>query len=184
MVCAALLFGVAIHQTGKLREAARFGAGFHRGEVAVVDGVSDPTAWLSVFRSAAEAQPAVDYLRATRLSIFTERWTHWPGLPLASRFSIDPNSGACQGRLEEAAPVTEPPQPGWSLSGQAMYPGTTASPRFVVFADPAGTIAGVAPVAAGRWMGYVPSGPASITAYGVEPDGKTLCSLGSRALGP
>ncbi|MFZ0933865.1 MAG: hypothetical protein WB579_06250 [Bryobacteraceae bacterium] len=184
MVCAALLFGVAIHQPAKLREAARFGAGFHLGEAAVADGVSDPTAWLSVFRSAAEAAPAVDYLRAYRLSIFTERWTHWPGLPLASRFSIDRNPGACQGSFEEATPVTEPPQPGWRLSGQGRYPGASASPGFVVFADPAGTIAGVAPVAAGRWMGYVPSGPASITAYVVEPDGKTLCSLGSRVLGP
>jgi len=184
LVCAALFFGVAYHQTAKLREAAAFGAGAHRGEAAVADGVSDRAAWPFVFRSPAEAAPAVDYLRVHRLSIFAAEWTHWPGQPLASRFAIARNTDACQGSFEETTAVPALPQPGWRLSGQAWYPGTNSSPSFVAFADPAGNIAGVAPVVARRWLGYVPNAPASITAYAVAPDGKAVCAFGARALAP
>lgn len=184
LVCAALFLGIAFHQTAKLREAAAFGAGAHRGEAAVADGVSDPAAWPFVFRSPAEAAPAVDYLRVHRLSIFAAEWTHWPGQPLTSRFAIGRNADACQGSFEETTAVPALPQPGWRLAGQAWYPGTNSSPSFVVFADPAADIAGVAPVVGRRWLGYVPNGPASITAYTVAPDGKSVCTFGDRALTP
>lgn len=183
LLCAALFLGIAVDQTAKLRESAAFGAGFHRGEAAVADGVADPEVWPFVFRSAAEATPAVDYLRARHLSIFAEEWTHWLGRPLTSRFSIDGNTSACQGSFAEATAVPAPPRPGWRLAGQAWYPGTNSSPRFVVFADPAGNIAGVAPVIAHRWLGYVASGPASIVAYVVAPDGRSACGFGGRSLG-
>lgn len=184
LVCVALFLGVALHQTAKLRESAAFGAGFHRAEAAVADGVADPEVWPFIFRSAAEAAPAVDYLRARRLSIFADEWTHWQGLPLASRFSIDRDTNACQGSFAETTSVPALPQPGWRLSGQAWYPGTSSSPSSVVFADPAGNIAGVAPVASRQWMGYVPTGPVSVTAYVVAADGKSLCTIGARALAP
>jgi hypothetical protein len=182
LICVALFLGIAVHQTAKVREAASFGAGARRGEAAVADGVSDLAAWPFVFRSPAEAAPAVDYLRAHRLSIFHADWTHWPGLALASRFAIDGSTGACQGSFTEVTPVPSPPRPGWRVSGEASYPGTSGSSSFVVFADPAGTIVGVAPVVDRQWFGYVAGGPGAITAYVVAPDGKSVCKFGARTL--
>lgn len=181
-VCLALFLGVAIHQIPKVRESAAFGAGFHRGEIVVVDGVSDPEVWPFIFRSAAEATPAVDYLRAKSLSVFTEQWTHWPGLPLAGAFSIEGNANACRGSFDEVTRVAAPPRPGWRLTGRVVCGGAPANGRFVVLADPSGKIAGVAPVDSGRWLGYVPDRGEWVAAYLVAQDGKSVRLLGTRAL--
>ena len=148
----------------------------------VADGVSDPEVWPFIFRSAAEAAPAVDYLRAEHLSIFAAEWTHWPGLTLASRFAFDGSNRACVGDIAEATQLLEPPQPGWRLSGQAGNPRGGPAPGFVVLADPAGRILGVAPVESRRWQGYVPGVPPSITAYAVLPGAKSVCAFATRAL--
>jgi hypothetical protein len=53
-----------------------------------------------------------------------------------------------------------------------------------VLADSDGGISGVALGVSGQWSGYARPGSPAITAYAVEPDGKSLCSLGTRLLPP
>jgi hypothetical protein len=106
-------------------------------------------------------------------------------MPLNGRFLIDRTSNACRGEFEHAISVASPMKPGWRTSGWARDNKAGASPRYVVLADNAGMVAGVALAGfpeATRWMGYVNGQPRSVTAYLVESDGRSLCAIGTRFL--
>jgi hypothetical protein len=127
----------------------------------------------------------IDYLKNNNLSIFSEEWSHWPGIPLNGRFRIDPTPNACRGEFEHAIPVASPMKPGWRATGWAWDNRVGRSPRYVLFADNAGLIAGVALAgfpAAPRWTGYVDGQPRRVTAYLLESDRRSLCAIGTRSL--
>ena len=197
--CAALLAGIAIHQMSALRTVRDREANFHLGEVAVVNGVVDPAAWIQVYHTAQLALPAVDYLREHRLAIFAEEWTHWPGIALNRRFSIDRNPNACQGGFEETMAVPSPLKGGWRVSGWAWDVKEGRPPQYVILGDDAGQVAGVALTGfpeepelaalsakhtASPWTGYVSGEPRTVTAYVLESDQRSLCAIGSRMVRP
>ena len=180
---AALLVGIVPYQAAKLRDARVLGAAFNRTAVALVVGVNDPVMWPYLDRPVTDSAPAVEYLKSHRLTIFHHDWTHWPGLPLAARFSVDAGASACQGAFQEAASVDDPARPGWRVSGWARN-ASGGGPDLIVLGDSSGHIAGVALAISGEWAGYARPGSPALTAYAVEPNGNTLCFLETRNLSP
>ena len=189
---AALLLGIVPYQVAKLRDARELGAEFTQASVALAVGVNDPAVWPYLLRPVTDSAPAVEYLKAHRLAIFYHAWTHWPGQPLSPQFSIEAvsvghgdaaNAAGYRGGIRDATFVNDPSRPGWRVSGWAMAP-SGRGPDWIVLADSSGSISGVALAVSGEWMGYARPGSPGLTAYAVEPDGKTLCILGSRNLGP
>jgi hypothetical protein len=194
-LCGAMLVGIAIHQGAVLTVIHDRENRERLGEIAVADNVVDPEAWLWLYHTPRIAMDAVDYLRDNRLTVFTEEWSHWPGIPLNRRFSIDRTPGACQGEFEEVMPVSSPLKPGWRATGWAWDNKAGQSPRYVVLADDAGLVAGVALTGfpppptlaalspryvASTWKGYVDGQPRPITAYVVEADDRSLCAIGTQ----
>jgi hypothetical protein len=193
-VCAALLAGIAIPQLGQFGVANWLALGYRRGEMAVAAGVLDPVGWSSVYDHPEIALDVIDYLKLHRLSIFNQEWTHWPGLRLSSRFTIDSGPNACQGGFEETVAIPSLLRPGWSASGWAFDLRARAAPRFVIFTDDAANVAGIgrvavapsagAPMESAKWLGYIARRPKAVTAYVVEADGKSVCPIGTRVLSP
>ena len=194
----ALLAGIGIHQGTVLQRVRDWAASFRVGETAAVAGVLDADAWKYVYHTPLRAFDSVDYLRNHRLSLFTEEWTHWPGMRLAARFSIDRKPEAsCQGAIEAAGGVPSPPRPGWHFSGWAWDVKARRTARYVILGDEGGDVAGVAlggfsdprersgvSVAHpdSTWHGFISGPPRMITAYVLEADNRSLCAIGSRAV--
>jgi len=184
-----ILTGVAIHQRATITGVRGWLLDTSVGEVAVVDNVTDPDAWHRLFHSSSYAIVAADYLRDHKLAIFSEEWARWPGTPLASHFNMDQSSGACEGGIDPPERVVTPLRPGWRVKGWAWDRHAGRPPRYIVMAARDGKIAGVALEGfpntkrqSAGWIGYVPDGARQITAYLVEADGHSLCSIGSAAL--
>ena len=182
-VVAALLLGIAWHQASAFRGAREYGAALGQASTALAVGVNDPSLLPILTYSYADLAPVVAYLKEHRLAAFSEEWTRWPGQRLAARFRVDPHASACRGAFQEVAPVSDPSRPGWRVSGWARD-ASGGGPRRIVLADSDGGISGVALGVSGQWSGYARPGSPAITAYAVEPDGKSLCSLGTRLLPP
>ena len=196
-LCAALLVGIVIHQRATLIGVRGWMPKIMLGEAALVDNVVDKPSWEYVYHTPAIATGARDYLRNNHLSLFAEEWTHWPGIPLERRFFIDRNPNACQGQVDEAVMSPTAASPSWQLSGWAWDVKAERAPHFIVLADDAGQVAGVAlagfpqpsDLAAlnsqylgSPWIGFVTGQPRAITAYLVEADERSLCALGKRNL--
>lgn len=189
--------GIAVHQETILQRVREWAAAFRLGETAVVAGVLDADAWRYVYHTPPLALDSVDYLRDRHLSLFTEEWTHWPGIQLNRRFSIDPRPGeSCQGRIESVVPVPSLLRPGWHLSGWAWDLKARRPAGFVILGDDAGKVAGTAlggfpqpaesaglssQYSGSPWHGFISGEPRTITAYVLEADHRTLCAIGSRA---
>ena len=199
-LCAAMLLGVAIHQRTVSNIVRIWADAVRLGEVAIVDNVTDPQAWLGLGHNPhAATMDTLNYLKINDLMIFTEEWTHWPGIPLNRRFSIDRTPGACQGEFEQAVQVTAPLRPGWRATGWAWDNKAGQSPRYVILADNDGVVAGVAltgfpppsglaalprQYVASTWHSYANGHPRPITAYVLEADDRSLCAIGTRELHP
>ena len=202
-LCAAILAGVAVHQRTMLNVVRGWAETNRLGETAVVDNVTDPEPWRNI-NYLSDYKPrmimvmdTIDYLRNNNLTIFTEEWTHWPGIPLNHRFSIDHTPDACQGQFEQAMPVPSRLKPGWRATGWAWDKKAGRPPRYVVLADDGGLVAGVALAGFSRppglaalsqrytastWNGYVNGQPRPITAYVLEADEQSLCAIGTQRL--
>ena len=193
-LCAAVLIGIAIHQRAVLIRVRDWVDVIRLGETAVVDNVTDPDPWRILFYEPRITLDAIAYLKNNNLAIFTEEWTHWPGMPLSRRFSIDPTPNACQGQFEPPMAVTSPLKPGWRVTGWAWDNKGKRAPDYVVLTDDNGLVAGVAltgfplPPAlsalppqytASTWNGYISGQPRSITAYVLEADHRSLCAIGN-----
>ena len=181
VLCAAILVGIALHQPAALNKVREWAGVMHLGEIAVADNVSDPVPWQPLYYDHTPRMITVlataDYLRDHRLTLFTEEWTHWPGIPLASRFSIDRSPNACQGGFDHPTAVLSLWRPGWKTTGWAR------ATRYIILADDKGLVAGVAKMLTpSNWTGYV-SGPSrAITAYVLEANGHSLCAIGTQKL--
>ena len=181
VLCAAMLAGITLHQQQAL-ETVRWWSGFIRvGEISVVDNVIDPDPWAHLYYDdhiprMTTLMEAVDYLKKNNLTVFAEDWSHWPGIPLASRFSLDGAHGVCQGGFNTPVAMSSPLRPGWKVTG-------SADARYVILADDKGLVAGVAlTLEDSHWTGYVSGHARPITAYVLEPDGHTLCAIGTQRL--
>lgn len=196
-LCAAVFIGVAVHQQTVLNRVRDWVDVVRLGETAVIDNVTDPDPWRTLFHTPRITMDAIDYLRNNNLAIFTEEWTHWPGMPLSRRFSIDPSPNACQGQFESPMGVPSSLRPGWRVTGWAWDNQGKRAPAYVVLADDSGLVAGVAltqfplppslsalppQYTASTWNGYVNGLPRSITAYVLEADNRSLCSIGKQTL--
>ena len=196
-LCAGVLLGIAVHQRTALYNVRGWAAGARLGEVAVIDNVTDPEPWRTLYHSPPITTDAVQYLKNNQLAIFTEEWTHWPGIPLQRRFFIDRNPDACQGQFDQTIAIPSTLQPGWRISGWAWDAKARQSPRYLIFGDDTGVVAGVAltgfplPAAlsalsprytAATWTGYVNGPPRAVTAYVLEADERSLCAIGSEHL--
>lgn len=192
-ICLAILLGVAVHQPSMLTEVRQREYMARLAEVAVVDNVSDPDAWAAIYHTPQINLPAIDYLKQNRLTVFTEEWSRWPGIPLNSRFSIDHAAGVCQGNVRQATAVAPTFRPGWRLKGWAWDVKAARPPQYLVLADDKGQVAGVALTGfpalpyqhqESSWNGYVNGQRRSITVYAVEADDHSLCLLGTQQLPP
>ena len=196
-LCAAMFVGIVIHQHEVLINVESWRLAIPLGEVALVDNVTDTTAWTPLYHTPRIVMDAVDYMRNHHLSIFIAEWTHWPGIPLNRRFFIDRNPDACQGRFEEAVMVASPVKPGWRATGWAWDVKAGRPPHYVILADDAGQVAGVALTGfpqpsnlaalperylSSPWNGYVDGRPRTITAYVLEADERSLCAIGTQTL--
>ena len=174
----ALLLGIAWYQVSEIRGAREDGVEANRASASIAVGVNDPELVPMLNYTFADLAPVVRYLKEHRLSIFRQEWTEWPGQPLAPRFSVGREATACHGGIRAMTPVSDPAGPGWRVSGWARY-ASGGAPDRIVLADGSGHISGVALADSGEWDGYARAGPPSVTAYAVEPDGKSLCRLGT-----
>jgi hypothetical protein len=197
VLCTGVLVGIVIHQRTTLIGVRGWMPHIMLGEAAIVDNVVDKKSWEYIYHTPHIATDARDYLRNNHLSLFTEEWTHWPGIALDRRFFIDRNPDACQGRFEEAVMVPAAETPSWQLSGWAWDVKAGRAPRYVILGDDNGQVAGVAltgfpqppefaaldPKYLGSpWNGFVTGEPRSITAYVVEADDRSLCAIGKHTL--
>ena len=182
-VVAALLLGVALQQMAAFRGAREYGAALGQASTAVVVGVDDASLLPILNYPFTDLAPVIQYLKQHQLAIFSEEWTLWPGRPLAARFSVDPHASACRGGIREVVPITGTAWPGWRVSGWAGD-ASGRGPQRIVLVDSSGHVSGVALAVSGLWTGYARPGSQGLTAYSVEPDGTSLCSLGTRALAP
>jgi len=196
-VLAGILVGVAIHQRAVIQGLRERSPGMRLAGLAVVNNVTDPEAWRNIYHTPSIAMKAVDYLRDNQLTIFSEEWTHWPGIPLNRRFFIRNNADWCQGEVEEAVAVSSPVKPGWRISGWAWDANAGRPPKFVILADKNNWVSGVGlagfpqPSDLARvssrylgspWTGYVDGQAREITAYVVGQDNRSLCAIGTRQL--
>lgn len=194
-----MFFAIALHQPRWIQYSLDYATVLEQAQSAVVAGVYDDQPWHVAFHTPREIFAVVDYLRANRLSVFTEEWTHWTGKPLASRFTVD-RVGACMGHFDQATVVPSAIMPGSRIAGWAWDTKAARGPETVVLADDTGVVAGVArstfqrpdvsaavpAVKGGKagWRGYIAGLAARpITAYLLESDGKSLCSLGTLPTG-
>ena len=195
-----MVFGIALHQGSWIQYSEVYAIGAGRAESAIVADVFDPQAWISAFHTPTAIFGAVDYLRANKLSVFTEDWTTWTGTPVTPRFTIDHRPGTCLGNFDEAVLVPSALKPGSMVSGWAWDLKTGRGPETIVLADDAGQVAGVARNILPRgdvitavpavqtikvgWRGYIAGvGTRPITAYLLESDGRSLCSVGTLPTG-
>jgi hypothetical protein len=199
VLCAVILLVIAVHQSAIIAAVRLQTQGVRLGEIAVVDNVTDPDAWYWLFHPPEVSLETLDLLRNNHLTLFTEEWTHWPGIALHPRFSIDRNAGACQGKIEISTIVPSALKAGWRITGWAWDNKAGRSPRYIVFGDESGLVAGVAlpgvprppalavlpaPYIASTWSGYVAGKPGPVTVYAMEADEKSLCPIGTVKLGP
>lgn len=181
VLCAAILAGIALNQQAALNTVRWWSGIIRLGEIAIVDNVADPEPWEHLYYDhntprMTTVMQTVDYLKNNNLTIFTEEWTHWPGIPLNSRFSIDPSPNACQGHFDPPVAIPSPLRPGWKVTG-------SAAARYVILADDKGLVAGVAKTLTGTiWNGYVSGHSRPITAYVLEADDHSLCAIGTQKL--
>jgi len=176
-IVAALLLGIVPYQAARLGGARGYAAELRQASVALAVGVNDPAVVEDLLRPDSDST-TVAYMKAHGLAIFHAEWTTWAGQPLTARFQIRADAASCAGAIREAVPIAGTSRPGWRVSGWAR------GAKQIVLADAQGAIAGVALANAGDWSGYARPGSAGITAYAVEPDGKSLCALGTTTLGP
>jgi hypothetical protein len=196
-LCAAMFVVVTMNQREVAENVKNWRNSIRACEIALVDDVVDPAAWMFVFHDPGMIPGAVDYLRSNRLAVFYDEWTHWPGVPLDRRFSIDRNPDACQGQFEEASWVASKWKPGWRVAGWAWDVKAGRPPAQVVLADENGRVAGVAVTGfpqppslsalsqnrlASPWVGYVNASARSVSAYVVESDERSLCPIGAQTL--
>jgi len=196
-LCAAIFIGIVVHQRKVLDHVQEWVEVVRLGETAVIDNVTDPDPWRILFHTPRMTLDAIDYLKSNNLAIFTEEWTHWPGMPLSRRFSIDPSADACQGHFEPATAIPSPLKPGWRVTGWAWDNKGKRAPDYVVLADDSGMVAGVAladfplPTSlsalsprytASTWNGYVSGQARAVTAYVLEADDRSLCAIGKQTL--
>ena len=196
-LCAAMFAGVVMHQQDMANTVRHWRLQIRLGELAVVDNVTDTEAWRPMYDRVRDIIHAVDYLRQNRLAIFSEEWTHWPGVSATRRFFIDRNPDACQGQFDEAFLVPSDLRPGWRLNGWAWDVKAARPPRYVILVDDNGQVAGVARTGfpqpaslsilaqeylSSPWIGYVGGRPRPITAYVLEADNRSLCAIGKHVL--
>ena len=178
---------VAAHQLDVLNPVREWLDSVRAGEASVADNVVDPDPWNIMFTPPELAADAVDYLKDHRLSIFAEEWTQWPGKRLDSRFAVDRDVNACSGQFDRPKGIASF-RPGWRISGRAWDAKARRRPRYIILADDQGVIAGVGlPQFPSRendasWMGYVNGQPRAITAFVLESNERSLCSIGRRQL--
>ena len=180
--CAVILTAIALNQQPALNKVNEWAGLVHLGEIAVVDNVADSEPWVPLYYDHTARMiavlAAIDYLRDHRLTLFTEDWTHWPGMSLATAgFTINPTPNACQGGFDPPAVVPSPWRPGWKTTGWAR------ASRYIILADDKGLVAGVAKMLTpSHWTGYVNGRPRPITAYVLEADDRSLCAIGTQKL--
>jgi hypothetical protein len=195
----AILLGVGAHQNKWIQYSKDYAATVGDAQAAVAAGVYDQAEWHVAYHTPTEMFGPIHYLARNQLSVFSEEWTQWTGLQVASRFVIG-QADACLGHFDESNIVATGFMPGSRVSGWAWDVRASRGPKSVVLVDQDSRIAGVArnivsrpDVAAGvpslktdrvGWRGYIAGVvPRTITAYMVLRDGKSLCPLGSLATG-
>lgn len=207
-LCAAILAGIAVNQSNALETVTWWVSTIHLAEIGLVDNVlgscgddiSDP--WRHLYSDCEPSRVvalgnAVDYLRDHRLTVFSEEWTRWVGVPLNSRFAVDRTPGRCQGEFEQTREMVLPVRPGWQASGWAWDNQAGRAPRYVVLGDDRGLVSGIALTgfppsavlaalspryATATWNGYVNGKRRLITAYVLESDNRSLCAIGTQRL--
>lgn len=180
MLCVAILQVIAKHQSPIIAAVRQQTQGVHLAEIALVDNVTDPDAWYWLFHPPEITLDTADLLRKNHLTLFAESWTHWPGIALDSRFSLDRTPDVCKGKIESLKKVPSPIKPGWRITGSAWDTKANRPPRYIIFADDSGLIAGVAGFPSPpNWTGYVAGTPRPITAYLLEADDRSLCAIGT-----
>ena len=188
--------GLAMRQPFWIRYSQDYARTLNQVQSAIVADVYDEPMWqISFPPSGAAILGEADYLRQNHLSVFTEAWTTWVGKPVEGLFTVDP-AGNCLGAFDSATPVPSRIRPGWRVSGWAWDRLRQTGPGTVILVDPTQRVAGVVknPIERGDvrlatpevhssrvgWSGYVAgSVPEALTAYLLESDGRSLCTLGA-----
>jgi hypothetical protein len=195
----AMLAGIAAGQPQWIAYSKGYEAGIGDFESAIVSGVDDADVLHSSFHTPDALLPIFDYMKSNRLSVFTEDWTHWTGTALSPHFVVD-GQKSCVGNFDSATFIPSAVRPGSKVSGWAWDKKDSRAPQMVILADQTGRIVGVAHNMVDRedvtasqpqtksarigWRGYILATEADpVTAYLLEDDGKSLCSVGALASG-
>jgi hypothetical protein len=158
-------------------------------EAGVLSEVDDRTFMKTLSPDLYQTDPALEYLRNHRLSLFSDFRYAELGKPVSSFYRID---GTCRGTISAVAIVRVFAFPGYSVSGWARNPKTGEAPQNFVIADEAGLISGfgvggyhsvdkTAPASPidDRWFGFSRwEAKGGIRAYAVLHDRK-LCEVGA-----
>jgi hypothetical protein len=190
-----MVAGIAAEQPDWIRFSKGYASGIADFESVVVSGVDDAGLLRSSYHTPAALFEVFDYLKNSRLSVFTEDWTHWTGTRLTDHFALD-TQNSCLGNFDEVVFLPSALRPGSKASGWAWDKKNARAPQTIILADKSGRIVGVTrktfergdvavslPVTRALpvgWRGYVvPTGADPVTAYLLESDGRSVCPVGS-----
>lgn len=173
-------------------------------ESGALSDVYDRLSMRRISMDVAQDKPALNYLRANRLSAFSGFQYSQLGLPL-SRFYQTEKDLVCDGSVTSLGFLQEPRTSSAVLSGWAWDSVSRSGIQELVLADDRGDISGfgtggfvdsTAPAVAGnntrvQWFGFtsIRPGTRKVLAYGVISDGTKVCPIGtpqdvSRAVQP
>jgi hypothetical protein len=165
-ICLLVIFAAAALKTnGPLEQAQRRAFGLKAATAALLTGVNDPVSLSWVYPDAELFATTVPYMRANRLSVFSDRLASVLRKPLESVFSVA-NPNECSGALESVLPLNDlngpALGPGQRMRGWVSGRGRQRLPLTVV-ATTNGTIVGVG--ATTKWLPYVHDAPVRLPSH-------------------
>jgi hypothetical protein len=190
-----MLAGIAAEQRQWIDFSKGYASSLANFESVMVSGVDDAEVLRNSYHTPAALFEIFDYMKSSRLSVFTEEWTHWTGTPLSAHFVRDIPS-SCLGNFDQITFLPSFIRPGSKASGWAWDKKDARAPETIILADNSGRIVGVVrsflereDVAASvpvtkslpvGWRGYVvPTDNDPVIAYLLEGDGKSVCPIGA-----
>ena len=148
----AIFVAAALRTNGPIEQAQRRVFGLKAAAAALLTGVNDPLSLSWVYPDAELFATTVPYMKANRLSVFSDRLASVLGKPLESVFPLA-NPNECSGALESVLPVNDSNGPalgpGQRLVGWVYDRGRQRLPLTVVVTTN-GTIVGVG--ATSKWL--------------------------------
>jgi hypothetical protein len=191
-----------LSQTSAARDWPDFFRGVDAVGAAFIAGVPDEQFLSILWPVQREREEMTDFMRVNRVSVFSEPRAMWLGRRVTELFAQD-RADYCIGDVERTIPIQESSSGlSWRVEGWAWNASASRAFGYLIIADPAGTVVGIARggfyhgylpgfstedrsalpphtrYRRSEWLGYVrQSAKTSWTIYGVENGSRQVCVI-------